>query len=148
MTGKEIQANGFNWCFAEELVNGQPGKITIVNTDTGSPGIHWLCVAQLRGSIRYVFDPLGPRNRRVNSMGQSTDKYIKNARTYFYPHACQIKSSTDCGLFSMHVGKRIRAAFSENPDVGPKDIDRIIEKDFGYTADKGDERKVEKEFGL
>jgi hypothetical protein len=130
---------GFKWYSCDNIPkNLSIGKPIIVNTDfAGNKGVHWITMIRLsEGS--YMYDPLGKTNSRVTSGGQLIDHLLIKNKTYVYPFESQMVSSDDCGYFSLYVARLMKKAFRQNPNLTCKQLDQIIQRKFGKTADRGD----------
>jgi uncharacterized protein YneF (UPF0154 family) len=131
---------GFKWYSAntipKDLKVGQP---IIVNTDLKSGfGVHWITMIKLDPKNKYVYDPLGKNNPRISGQGQLVDSLLLDKSTHLYPYESEMRSSKDCGYFAIFVARLMKKAFARNPSVTSDQIDALIQKKFGKTADKGD----------
>ena len=146
ISSRDIEANGFEWSYANTIPSLRIGKPIIVNTDLdGGPGIHWITLVKLANGVTYIYDPLGARNQRVSSDGtRTTDTITKGKRVVFYPYASQRASTTRCGWFALYVANLIRKFMRANPvsamrKLSAIDITNMIKERFGKSADKKDE---------
>ena len=132
--------------FQEALKVNKP---LIINTDiSGGPGVHWIvAVLRPKGGL-YIYDPLGPANDRVDSMGEHVDQYLRKQskgaehKLHLYPHPSQIRTTGHCGWFSIYVAKLLKRYLDVFPDISNEQVDQLIVKRFGRTADWGDVRKL------
>jgi hypothetical protein len=143
ISSRDIEANGFEWSYANTIPSLRIGKPIIVNTDLdGGPGIHWITLVKLANGVTYIYDPLGARNQRVSSDGtRTTDTITKGKRVAYYPYASQRASTTRCGWFALYVANLIRKLHRGNRTSTPSaiDITNMIKEHFGRSADKKDE---------
>lgn len=162
----DIESNGFNWCNADWIdFRVRANEPFLVNTDLkGNPGVHWLACVVLRSSV-YLYDPLGPKNKRIDSNGQPTmttfritlarnlrnqrsTKSISRVSFHLYPFASQIETTTRCGWFAIFVADLLRSYLEKHPNATASDLDALIESKFGTSADPGDEELVGDAFGI
>jgi len=169
----DIESNGFNWCNADWIdFRVRANEPFLVNTDLkGNPGVHWLACVVLRSAAQqqqqpsvYLYDPLGPKNKRIDSNGQPTmttfrinlTRNLRNQRSilsilrvsfHLYPFASQIET-TRCGWFAIFVADLLRSYLEKHPNATASDLDALIESKFGTSADPGDEELVGDAFGI
>jgi len=140
IVSSDIERNGLPWAMVDEfdLRSGHP---VVVNTDRkGGPGVHWIVLTPLESGV-HLYDPLGPRNERVDSQGRAVDGIVARRagdRVYIYPHTSQLSRSTLCGWFAIYVARLITTLVSRHPKVTPRDLDSLIESQFGLRADAKD----------
>lgn len=126
--------------FENEIKTNEP---IIVNTDTDdNNGVHWIVIVERPTQKLYIYDPLGKKNKRVNSQGQSVNTFLSGGR--FYPYESQLKTTTNCGYFAIYVAKLLKEYLDENPNATNGELDNIIINKFGTSADFGDAKLVKK----
>jgi hypothetical protein len=151
ISSRDIEANGLTWTMIDKFV---PSRTPVIlNTDlAANPGNHWI-VAFIHRGIGYVADPLGKDNIRGTSDGRASDPILRKAfsrvgidEVHLYPYSMQLASSTLCGWFSIYIATMLKKYIHRYPTATVAELDRVIQSRFGKTADRGDERTLEKAF--
>ena len=129
------------------------GKAMLCNTDThDGGGIHWIVVLKISREVGYIFDPLGPKNPRVNSRAMPTTTTIiaqLNAmRVHLYPYRVQALNNSLCGWYSIYIARLMNDYINQvSPRVvTPEELDAVIESQFGKSATRGDIMKLARAF--
>lgn len=130
ITSLDIERNGFRWFNIDTIPSALPvGEAVIVNTDRSSGnGVHWMTLVRLNEKTYYLFDPLGPKNERVESDGSAdVDRLLARAVrpgiVNHYPHAVQQHSDVLCGFHALYVAGLIRDGANWTPAKLTKAID-------------------------
>jgi len=147
ISSEDIERNGLTWAMSDNFrLKRDP---VVVNTDiTYGAGVHWIVIAPLSDCV-YIYDPLGPSNKRATGSGLPSDGYIINRLhkqghqiIKWYPYTSQLKSSSLCGWFSIFVAKILNALGSPSA----AEATAAIHSQFGKRADASDERLLRKVF--
>jgi len=122
---------------------------TIVNTDlAGNPGVHWVVAMRLSDGSDYIYDPLGPHNKRGSSLGVLTDRYLIDnvLRAHIYPYQSQMATNKLCGWHAIYVATLIKRALAKRRELDATAIDELIKSKFGTSADSTDIDLLERFF--
>lgn len=113
-------------------------KPLIVNTDdSNGGGIHWVLFYPLFEKV-FIFDPLGKQSKSIAGQWQGNPP----SNSHFYRGKIQNNSSVLCGYYVLHIAK----LFKKKQPTTIKECARIIEDEFGLTADYGDVAKMKKKY--
>jgi len=151
ISSSDIEKNNLPWGMVDDF-NLSKGP-TVVNTDRSAlngDGVHWICVSPLKNGVAHVYDPLGKKNKRVDSNGMNIDIQLIDRlgalgfdRVHFFEHASQLKDSTLCGWFSIYACRIMRMLLKEDANLTPEQADRALVSQFGRKASKKDERLLQ-----
>lgn len=140
ISAQDIENNGFEWQMIDQI---RIGKVpVIVNTDTSAgPGVHWIVAVILPNGVPYVYDPLGPRNKRMTSNYQNSDVILMKAlgnRIAMYPYPSQMRDNSLCGWHSLFIANTLKNGLKMGLIKNQKDADALIQAYFGKSADRAD----------
>jgi hypothetical protein len=138
ISSNDIERNGFKWFSADTIPAKLPNKEPIlINTDReNGDGIHWITAYKERPGSVFVYDPLGPRNKRNNNR-LIMDSLKKSGSVSLYIGKDQSNASNLCGWLSLLVAGYLNA---EHPD---KAESLILKKMAGDST-----KTVVSEFGV
>ena len=95
----------------------------------------------------WLYDPLGPENDRVSSDGASTDALLCGCSAHVFPFRSQISSTSLCGYFALYAAEKVAEHLRTHPRATPEQLDALIVRAFGKSADWGDVATLDQEFG-
>lgn len=163
INGNDIDRNGIEWHMVDDYHPTSKLIPIIINTDTSDgQGVHWIVGVIIHSSPNsthkyegYIYDPLGAKNNRVTSKGEPIDQYLHRAfeeatgndHIHFYPYPSQLPTNSLCGWHSIYIATILRDYLKRYPHSSSSDLDKVIETQFGKSADKEDVAVLYRAFG-
>jgi len=99
--------------------------------------VHWVVLVRLSSGAVYLYDPLGPVNKRMTSDGTPS----RLAYDHSYQYHSQLSTTGHCGYFAVYVARIIRRLVRLGR-LAQTDLTNAIKTEFGRSADWGDAKRV------